>query len=234
MFLLFLLAAGGVTLERNKKKNKESTEIYTGAAMNISQKKLSLEFQMRQNETLYHSVNGIFGGIPHVFRYYDQLDEISSDLLTVEDVPIKGVLSYSTLGLIHYPIGQRLDEKPLRIEIAGACYQEFEYYPNLLSSCAFEIMNAHFTCHRGAVYPDCVNMYVQGSPMKHLLFYPFSFWGKELETISFEDKVVKWFTAIPISESELAFLEKNPPEELVGRLKDTSADLFNLRRAPLF
>lgn len=198
-----------------------------------------LEQKLLQNETIYRTACDVFHQAPRVFRYYDQHDEISVDLLTVENSPAEGIVSYSSLGLIHYPIGLRREGKPLRAEIAGVCYARYEYYPNLLSSCAFDIINAHFACTPGAVYTDCVNMYVQGSPMKHLLFVEpderfACFWEKPLKPMDFGDKRTFWLLAVPIAESEFTYLQREGAGPLLERLREHQADPFDLERAPVF
>lgn len=197
-----------------------------------------LEQKMLQNEAVYRAACEIFAQPSRVFRYYDQHDEISVDLLTAENSPCEGVTSYSSLGLIHYPLGLRADGKPLRAEIAGACYDRFEYYPNLLSSCAFEIMNSHFVCAHGVVYPECVNMYVQGSPMRHLLFVQpdeetARYWEQPLNPLDFADKRAVWLLAVPISDSELEYLRDQGTEALLDRLREVRADPFDLERKPV-
>ncbi len=195
--------------------------------MTTENKKDLLEAKLRQNERIYRDACSLFRGEPHVFRYYDQTDEISIDLLTVENSPIPGTVSFSSLGLMHYPGGQRRGGKPLRIEIAAACRAEYEYVPNLLSACCFDIMNARFSCQHGSVYRDCVNTYIQGSPMKHLLFAAASiYWNASFPDLDFDDKSVIWMTALPISENELSYLEQNGADALIDQLIRNSADLF--------
>lgn len=193
-------------------------------------RKNKLEQKMQQNEQVYRQAGELFGGSSRVFRYYAQSDEISMDLLTAADVPRPGVVSYSTVGLQQHSVGLRSDGKPLRIEILAAGYARYEHYPDLLSGCSFAIINADFACAEGAVYRDSVNMYVQGSPMRHLLFAKLSLWGKEPVDLEFEDKKTIWLTAIPISDGELAFFEENGTYALLERLKLAGADLFDLKR----
>lgn len=63
------------------------------------------------------------------------------DILSTIDRPYEGVTSYSTIGLSDYSIGYSIDEKPLRVEIVGASATMFELFPNVLSTCAFNIIN---------------------------------------------------------------------------------------------
>lgn len=190
-----------------------------------------LENKMQQNERVYREACAVFGGDPRVFRYYDQTDEVSVDLLTEEEVPLPGAVSYSTLGLIHYPIGQRAGDKPQRVELAAACYRKCEYFPNLLSCCAFDVMNARFSCRHGSVYPDAVNTYIQFSPMKHMLFVADGgFWQRPLPELAFGDKRVLWLTVLGISDSELVYLEKHGLEALLARLRQAAVKPWDWER----
>lgn len=162
------------------------------------------ERKLRENREAYETACARIGGTPHVFRYYDQEDELSIDLLTAEDVPEQGLVSYSTLGLLHAPVGRRADGKPLRYEIAGICPREYEYFPNLLSRCAFEVLNAHFSCAHGSVYRDVVQAYLPGVPVKHLLLLENpDFWGGEpFPCIDLPEKQVRWLGIYPLWDQE--------------------------------
>lgn len=61
------------------------------------------------------------------------------DILDAIDRPYDGITAYSTIGLSDYSIGYSVDEKPLRIEIVGASDTIYEFFPNILSTCAFSI-----------------------------------------------------------------------------------------------
>ncbi len=190
--------------------------------------------KMDQNGQAYQSVCGLFGGSPRVFRYYDQKDEVSVDLLIAEDSPGPGRNSYSTLGLMHHPAGMREDALPLRLELAGGCLKKYEYFPNLLSACAFELMCSRISCRHGCVGRDMVRTYVQFSPMQHILFYRGAgLWKESLPALRFPDKKVIWMTVLPLSDGELSFLEENGPEMTLFLLRDKGADLFDWGREPV-
>lgn len=189
-----------------------------------------LQMKQKQNEVIYQTACRVLGGTPRVFRYYDQGDEVSVDLLTAKGSPREGRISYSTLGLIHNPIGLRKNEKPLRLEICGGCLEKYEYFPNLLSSCCFDIINCRFVCADGAVLKENVNAYVQRSTLRHTLFCPFSLWDSAFPELSFEDKTVNWLYALPISDGELRFLEANGSEELLRLIRKAGVDVCDLER----
>ena len=216
--------------------------------MNQNKKKSLLEDKMLQNETVYRAACDVFGvndrigedNSPRVFRYYDQRDEISADLLTVPDIPAKGAVSYATVGLIHHSIGLRREDSPLRVEIVSACYARYEYYPNLLSSCAFDVINAHFACSDSTLAAgkrECVNMYVQDSALPHLVFLPaagIALWQSPPPALSFHDKRVFWLYALPVSNDEYAHYEAFGPDFLLESLRQAEANLLDLERKSVF
>lgn len=193
-----------------------------------------LECRLRQNEKMYRAAGEVFEGPPRVFRFYDQNDEVSMDVMISPHPKREGICSYTTLGLIHYPVGQRRGGRPFRIELAGAASTEFEYYPNLLSQCAFEIINARFHCQEGAVLGDFVNTYVPDSKLPHLLFCRCGFWEQELPEQELEDKTTGWLTVVPISTAELAFLEQHSFSALLAEFYRRKTDLTDLLRPSIF
>lgn len=213
--------------------------------MESSKQKNVLADKLQQNGDIYRAVCAVFGveaqigtpEPPRAFRYYDQYNETSIDLLTVPSSPRADAVSYSTLGLTHYPVGLRREELPLRIELAAACYDAYEYFPNLLSSCAFDIMSGHVSCREigeGVCIRECVNTYVPGATLPHLVLLPAAepiFWPDPLPELTFEDKRVVWLQAIPVSDGELEHYEQFGAESLLTLLED--ADLLDLERTPV-
>lgn len=191
---------------------------------------VKLERQLRQNEALYREACAVFGGAPRVFRHYHPAAEMSVDLLTGTDTPQQGAVSCATLGMMHYPVGQRAGEKPLRFEIAGACLAEYEYFPDLVSDCAMRIMAAQEKCYKGAVLNEVVRQYLPGSRMHHVLLAPFSLWERPLGGQAFDDVCVQWLTVLLISSAERDYLTENGLDALLCRLAAHRASLLNPRR----
>lgn len=182
------------------------------------------EQKLRENRRAYETACTLFGGSPRVLRYYDQPNELSMDLLTVEDAPAPGLISYSTLGLLHAPAGRRQDGRPLRFELAGVCPREYEYFPELLCRCAFDIMNARFSCGHGSIYRDMVRAYLPGAPMEHILLVENpDFWGEPFPALELAEKRVRWLGVLPLWEQEAALLETEGPRLLLERLGNCRA-----------
>lgn len=58
-----------------------------------------------ENKVLARTALEAFEGKPNVFKYWDENNISSVDILSCEDKNFEGILSYSTLGLSDYSIG---------------------------------------------------------------------------------------------------------------------------------
>lgn len=170
-----------------------------------------------------------FGGKPSISKYWDENNVSNVDILSTKDRPYEGVTSYSTIGLSDYSIGYSIDEKPLRIEIVGASATIFEFFPNILSTCAFNIINAKLTITHGKIFKGVIRMYYPDIEMEHVLFTSPFLWGK-LNSIDFIEKKVAWLLAVPISTKELLFAEKEGTEALEDLFEKQDIDIFDIRR----
>lgn len=100
------------------------------------------------------------GGKPKVIKYKDSNETSSIDIFMSEDKPQEGVTTYATIGLSESSIGLVLgNDKELRAEFIVTCGSNFDKFPNIISSCAFNIINDNFLCRPGTVYPNIVTEY---------------------------------------------------------------------------
>lgn len=182
------------------------------------------------NRTIARTALKAFGGEPEVFEYWDENKESSIDLLSTINRPYDGLTSYSTIGLSDYTIGYSVDEMPLRAEIVGACATEYEFFPNILTTCAFFIINSEFSVSPGKIFEDIIQMYYPDYEMKHVLFMSPFLWEDSLKTIDFEEKKVAWLLAVPISENEYLFAQEKGTEKLEELFEQEEIDILNLER----
>jgi antitoxin YqcF len=184
-----------------------------------------------ENKVLARTALEAFEGKPNVFKYWDENNISSVDILSCEDKKIEGILYYTTLGLSDYSSGYEENRIPLRVELVGA--SDFDCFPNILATCAFNIINSKFDCSFGTIFKDVVKMYLPDSPMKHILFLsPFP-WEDKLKTINFEKKQVAWLMAIPISEEEKNYSDKNGLKALEELFDENQINVFDLERASI-
>ncbi|MED4865229.1 suppressor of fused domain protein, partial [Bacillus subtilis] len=115
----------------------------------------------QENKVIARTVLGAFGGKPKVTKYWDDNKSSSIDILSVSDQPQEGIMSYSTLGLSDHSINYEVNGTPLRVEIVAAMESASDIYANVLSTCAFNIINSNFSCAPGVIFKDVISMYDQ-------------------------------------------------------------------------
>ncbi|SFT02500.1 suppressor of fused domain protein [Marininema halotolerans] len=171
-----------------------------------------------------------FGGTPSVYRCWDDNRNSHVDLVTCKNRPYEGINSSATIGLSDFSIGYSAGDVPLRTEIVGAANSEFEWFPNVLSTCAFNVINSQMECGMGKIHHDVIEMYYPSFEMKHILFVPPFLWEESLKTIDFPDKKVAWLMAIPISENEYRYAKEKGSEALEDLFEKKEIDFYDLKR----
>lgn len=171
-----------------------------------------------------------FGGQPKVIRYWDEKDENCIDILSCIDQPQKGITSYSTIGVSDY--SNIIDSKnvDIRIELVGICSNTIEFFPNILSTAAFCIINSKWSGFPDAIFPNVIGMYDKSITMHHLLFTDPFIWDDTLETLKFGDKRVAWLLLVPISDAELRYAETEGVDKLQKLLADNQVDISDINR----
>lgn len=179
------------------------------------------------------SASAAFGGKPKVRRYYDEDEKSWVDILECVDSPVKGVTSYSTIGLFEYPIhvdGKRLE---VRTEFVGACDSRVSEFSNCLSTAAFCVINSDWGVAPGKIFNDVISMYKLSATMNHILFIPPFLWDDRLQTTEVGGRKVAWLLAVPIAESEMCFAEREGVVKLEEIFEEKQIDIFNLDRKPV-
>ena len=108
-----------------------------------------------------------------------------------------------------------------------------EFASRLLSSCSFFIGKDNWEARPGAVFNDLITLYDKNIEMKHVYFTEPFLWQDKLEQISskIKEKNVLFLLAVPISESELSYKNKDGDEEFEKLLFfKNDIDLFDFNR----
>jgi antitoxin YqcF len=185
------------------------------------------------NKTIAKHIAAAFGQKPRVTRYWDNDKKAHVDIAEATDQPQTGVTSYGTIGLSDAPLMRDGKEYPARLELVGACASSFTNFGNVLATAAFCIINSKWFCAPGIIFPDVVKMYAPKSPLHHLMFVPPFLWEEKLTTLEAPEKTVTWLLVVPISDSELAFAEKEGPSKLEDVFEQRGIDIFDISRAPV-
>lgn len=173
---------------------------------------------------LFKKLSPILGVAPKVFSFGDETGKHHIRLLSCPDPTDEKVRFFSTLGLAE------LAPENHHTEILGACYSDFEYFENIISSIAFFIIKDKWKSAEGSVFETLVEMYYPNTEMKHIYFTSPFLWEDKLEEFSVEGISVRFLLAIPISDKELEFLTQHGKEAFEDLLEENNIDIFNLER----
>ncbi|HEM3590800.1 TPA: suppressor of fused domain protein [Streptococcus suis] len=169
------------------------------------------------------------GGTPKVDRFYNSNKSRSIDIFQSQDSPMNTINTFSTIGLSMYSIDRKLlDDSELRIEIIAAAPRENTIFANVLASCSFNIISGAYTCSPGVVFPNILEQYFEGANMKHIMFVSPFLWN--IDDLQFDDRIVTWLMALPISEKEFEYLRNNGSEALEQLFEDQQIDFYDLNR----
>lgn len=186
---------------------------------------------------LYPQIKQLFGGAkPIVDRYgEDHEDPHWVDVMRTADSPQPGVTSYATLGMSRFDNGglQTEDGKPLRVELLGACQSEFTQLAPALNSCALNVANSGYQVWPGVVHPNVLALHAPDTRLKHLLLVTPFLWGSEPSTRAFDDLVVDWLLAVPISDSEFEFARRYDSDRLQQVFEEHQIDKLQINRPPV-
>jgi hypothetical protein len=172
----------------------------------------------------------MLGAETSVHRYADDHEAHDHFIVTGRDWPVKGVTSYGTIGLSNYPVP--FGKIRVNLELLGACATATENFDNVIASCAIERMKNGTPITYGSTIKRIVAQYAISPTMEHVFFTsPFLWEG--FDSRIFAGTEVHWLMAIPISESELAYLESHGPDSLEARFEAEQIDVFNISRPPV-
>ena len=183
---------------------------------------------MELNKIIARKEANILKGEPSIYEYFNDSETKKIDVLSCKNSIQKGVQAFATIGLNKINIGLTVDEKPLRVELVGACDIKDDVFGNIISNVAFEIMDSE-ECFPGYIVKDIIGQYVKNTHMKHI-FLTTPFLWDELRTISTENEYVTWLMIVPISEKEMRYVEEYSSDKLEDLFEEKQIDIFNLHR----
>lgn len=183
-----------------------------------------------ENRAIAHYAAQALGGTPQVSEYLHESDHLTMDILWLPDSPARGVTTYATVGLSDVPMEWEEGIYPTRLELVGACASRMRHFGNILAAAAFEIMESKALHAPGDAIPEVVVHFAKKTTVPHLFLAEPYLWEETLHPKAFGSKQVAWLLAVPISDAELDFLEKNGGEELGKLLEKHQVDLFDLKR----
>lgn len=181
------------------------------------------------NKAIARRLADVFGGHPSVREYLHDSLPLKIDVLSSENQPEEGVTSYGTIGLSDSPLKWGSGEFETRIELCGAINSSTEYFPNILTSAAFNIIRSRIVCHPGIYMENYVKEYYPGTKLPHLYFTSPFIW-EELKSIALDKKKVTWLLCFPISQAETEFLKREGDDKFEDLLESREVDIFDINR----
>jgi antitoxin YqcF len=180
------------------------------------------------NRQLANYLRSIFGGRPNVHAYHDARNVSAVHILSAPEAPSRDAITFASIGLSDHSIGLDVGTKSLRVEFIFVANSKVAYAPNMLSTCAFNVINSGWAAQPGAVHHGVIAEYLPESPLKHvLLIDPFS-WN--LETQEQPSRTVAWLELLPITDQERAFGEQHGSDALMKWLETRSIDPLDIFR----
>jgi hypothetical protein len=169
------------------------------------------------------------GRKPNVHQHWDEAEENWVGIASLADCPWDGVTAYGTLGLSDHNLGFGND---LRVEIIGACATSADL-SNVLATCAFNAIKNAWQMRPGAIHNDVLRMYDISRTLAHVMFVAPFLWNDGPETLHLEGRTITWLMAVPISESELRYAERNGSDAMSVLFEDRQIDIFDINRVPV-
>lgn len=187
------------------------------------------------NIALARFVANAIGLNPAVTRHYDANKETTIDILSADDPLDSAVKFYCTVGLSDYPNLIDAETGPdvnIPVELLIGAEKNLDKVPDLLATCAFNVIENQLDCQYGAVFEDVISAYYPESEMRHIFFVrPFP-WAEKLAQLQLKTKKPQFLLAVPISESELQYRAQHGAAELKELLFDEKKiNPFDLNRS---
>jgi hypothetical protein len=185
-----------------------------------------------ENKMLAKFMRNTFGINPNarIVDYLNEDESTSIPILSCPESPYKGLTTYATIGLSDYPMYHDNKEFDLRVEIVGVGDSSIDWFPNILSTSAFYVIQKGWLYSPGAVVENLVSMYEANTELKHIYFTSPFLWSEQLKTLQLETKKVAWLLSILITDSEYQYLKQHGSDKFEELLEERDADVFNIAR----
>lgn len=150
-----------------------------------------------------------------------------------ESQPVQGAVSYVTTGLCKHVL-RRSDGDLVRLELLGCVWDRFRGagFDSVLALIARDILEHHHAPRRGDVVRPRGPV-VEGSCLEGVFWSDPGYHPEALEVLRFDGGEVRLLWAIPVSVSEVEFIEANGWRTFDELLRSRNPDLMDLHRDPV-
>lgn len=105
-----------------------------------------------------------------------------------------------------------------------------EIIGNVISTVGFYLLKYGWKAAPGIIFRRMVEMYDPKSPVPHVMFIPPFQWGTGMSKVKLSTKTVYPLLAVPISDSERIFVEKNGSDALETLWSEKRVDVLDWGR----
>jgi hypothetical protein len=183
------------------------------------------------NKAIANHLAQVFSSPIKVHQHWDEPEKHSTHVFYAPDKPVRGVVSYGTIGLsdhqLHVPAG-RAD---FGLELVAACDAAVSSFPDMLATAALCVGKDQWQCYSGAIFNDIVRMYGASKTMSNLCFVDPFLWDDPFLTWDLSQKKVAWLQAIPISDAERDFADEHGFDQLRELFLKHQIDVCDIGRA---
>jgi len=141
---------------------------------------------------------------------------------------VDGVVA-ATVGLMDHDVGDDPDE-PVFVEILVDARGDAAWVAEIVATIAFHVMKDGWKPAPGVIFERAIEMYSPELQVKHVMFVPPIQWEDDMSEVELDEKVVRPLLAVPITESEAAFVRSHGGEALEDLWARLEVDVFDWSR----
>ena len=177
-----------------------------------------------------HTASAMDANVQGVSSYWDEAETSSVYIMRIDDRPQLGVSAYATIGLSDHPLFYNGVGFGTRAELVGACASNTSGFDEVLATLSFCVINSHWFCAPGRIFPDVVSMHGISSSLTDIYFASPFLWGDRLRSVEMDGRLVAWLQAVPISRKERDFADNCGSDKLEDLFVEANIDIYDINR----
>ena len=181
-------------------------------------------------KSIFYHLRDAFGENHKLGRHVDESEKFFLDIFETYESEDSDDVYYMTVGVSEKTVRLLGNGVELGVEILALGNRKYPYFENILATCGFNVTKSGIDIEPRVVHRDVVSMYYNDLEMKHIYFAPLFYFLEELENKQYGSKIVTWLTAIPISDSELEYLDNHGADKFEDLLEQKNIDFSDLGR----
>ncbi len=191
----------------------------------------------KYEEKMVDALREVLGGDQKAFSYQKEDAPNKLDIMFAKGSPSRNYLTASTLGLVNRTTGYKDSntQKDIRAEIIMSSYGGTDMIGKVLSTIGIGIYTNNLQYGYGTTLKGVLEGYYPNSDMKHIfLMLPPPIWKQSLKVIDFDDSIITFLYALPISEAECDYMREHGVDELQNVFVKENIDMFDFNRKSVF